>query len=310
MSLILEPQHYALLQQPWWEILIAFYLFLGGLGAMAYCVSFFYWRRGVKDKMVAGGSLIGIIAVLIGTLALIFDLGHPERFYMVFFSPQLNPASWIVIGSLLLMLFLVFAALFTAPFLKWFKWVPWTQNSPANKAFGWLAFVLGIGVAAYTGILIGVVFNIPFWNAPALPLIFMISALSTGLAVLILMLLAMGDIELERVTHSLAKSDGFVMIGELIAIGIFLLIRSYGPAGAIESVNTVLMGHLAPYFVGGVLLMGLAIPIMLVFGYEVQREGRGSHYITMLSAIFVLIGGAFLRYVVLEAGILQVPCCP
>jgi len=54
--------------------------------------------------------------------------------------------------------------------------------------------------------------------------------------------------------------------------------------------------------------MGLAIPVMLVFGYEVRKGG--STYITMLSAIFVLIGGALLRYVVLEAGVLQIPCCP
>ena len=27
-------------------------------------------------------------------------------------------------------------------------------------------------------------------------------------------------------------------------------------------------------------------------------------------SMFILIGGAMLRYVVLEAGILQIPCCP
>ncbi|WP_456468523.1 NrfD/PsrC family molybdoenzyme membrane anchor subunit [Archaeoglobus sp.] len=303
--LILNPQHYYLLQQPWWGILIAFYLFLGGLGAMAFCISFYFWRRGGSESLVVSGSILGLIVVFVGTLALVFDLGHPERFYLVLISPKLNPTSWIVMGSMLLSAFMLFTTLFVAPMLRWFRWVPWAKSQTAIRAFGWLAFLSGIGVAAYTGILIGVVFNIPFWNAPALPVIFMISALSTGLASLILLMLVV-EKDAEEI-HVMAKTDGFVMIFELIVLSIFLLIRSYGPIAAIESVNTILFGWLAPYFVGGVLLMGLAIPIMLIFGYEVRRPGVVT--VTAISAIFVLIGGALLRYVVLEAGILQIPCC-
>jgi len=308
--LVLNPQHYYLVEQPWWEILIAIYLFLGGLGSMAYAVSFYYWRKGVTEKMVIGGSIVGIAAVFIGTLFLVLDLGHPERFYMVLFSPKLNPASWIVIGSTILSTFMLFAALFTAPMLKWFKWLPWANNKSAIKAFGWIAFLLAICVAAYTGILIGVVYNIPFWNAPALPLIFMISALSTGLATLVLVLAPIKEEGVEHITKTLAKSDGFVMLAELIVLGLYLLIRSYGPAGAIESIQLILKGWLAPYFVGGVLLTGLAIPLLLIFGYELRVESNKTRYIAMFSAILVLIGGAMLRYVVLEAGVLQIPCCP
>lgn len=303
--LILNPQHYYLLQQPWWGILIAFYLFLGGLGAMAFCVSFYFWRNGGNDKLVSGGAVLGFLAVLVGSFALIFDLGHPERFYLVFLSPKLNFYSWIVIGSSFLAIFMLFVALFAAPRIRWFRWLPWASSKLASIVFGWIAFLSGIGVAAYTGILIGVVFNIPFWNASVLPIIFMISALSTGLASLILLMLVLdrGAHEI----HIMAKADGFVIIVELIVLLIFLLIKSYGPVAAVESVNTILLGWLAPYFVGGVLLMGLAIPAMLIFGYEVKKPGVTA--VTALSAIFVLIGGALLRYVVLEAGVLQVPCC-
>jgi len=272
---------------------------------MAFCISFYFWRRGGSESLVVSGSILGLIVVFVGTLALVFDLGHPERFYLVLISPKLNPTSWIVMGSMLLSAFMMFTALFVAPMLRWFRWVPWAKSQTAIRTFGWLAFLSGIGVAAYTGILIGVVFNIPFWNAPALPVIFMISALSTGLASLILLMLVV-EKDAEEI-HVMAKTDGFVMIFELIVLSIFLLIRSYGPIAAIESVNTILFGWLAPYFVGGVLLMGLAIPIMLIFGYEVRRPGVVT--VTAISAIFVLIGGALLRYVVLEAGILQIPCC-
>ncbi|MBO8183600.1 MAG: polysulfide reductase NrfD [Archaeoglobus sp.] len=308
--LVLHPQHYYLLEQPWWEILIALYLFLGGLGSMAYAVSFYFWRKRVTKKMVVGGVLTGLIAVFVGTILLVLDLGHPERFYLVFLSPRLNASSWIVLGSMFLSAFMLFAALFVAPMLKWFEWLPWKENSILHRIFGWIAFLFAIGVAAYTGILIGVVFNIPFWNAPAMPVIFMISALSTGLATLVLVLAPIKEEGVECITRILAKSDGFVMIAELIVLGLFLIIRSYGPAGAIESVHMILKGWLAPYFVGVFLFMGLAIPLMLIFGYEVRAEAKSTRYVAMLSAILVLIGGAMLRFVVIEAGILQIPCCP
>ncbi|RLI72238.1 hypothetical protein DRP05_05605 [Archaeoglobales archaeon] len=308
--LVLNPQHYYLVEQPWWGILIAFYLFLGGLGSMAYAVSFYYWRKGVTEKMVVGGSIVGILAVFVGTTLLVLDLGHPERFYLVLLSPRLNFGSWIVIGSTFLSAFMLFAVLFVAPMLKWFKWLPWAKNNVAIKFFGWVAFLLAICVAAYTGILIGVVFNIPFWNAPALPVIFMILAVSTGLATLVLVLAPVKEKGVEHITKTLARSDGFVMLAELIVLGLFIVIRSYGPAGAIEAIRIILKGWLAPYFVGGVLLMGLAIPLMLIFGYEVRAKGQTTRYVAMVSAILVLVGGALLRYVVLEAGILQIPCCP
>ncbi|MCD6493012.1 MAG: polysulfide reductase NrfD [Archaeoglobaceae archaeon] len=308
--LILNPQHYYLIEQPWWEILIALYLFLGGLGSMVYAVSFYYWRKGITQKMVVRGSIAGILAVSVGILMLVLDLGHPERFYLVLLSPRLNFGSWIFIGSSVLSAFMLFAILFVAPMLKWFKWLPWAENKKAIKFFGWVAFLFAICVAAYTGILIGIVYNVPFWNAPALPVIFMISALSTGLATLVLLLAPIREEGVEKITRTLAKSDGFVMLVELIVLGLYLIIRSYGPVGAIEAIHLILKGWLAPYFVGGVLLTGLAIPLLLIFGYEIRAKEEKVRYVAMLSAILVLVGGAMLRYVVLEAGVLQIPCCP
>lgn len=301
--LILNPQHYYLIQQPWWGILIALYLFLGGLGGMAYCVSYYFWRKGGDEKLVTYGSLLGLVAVIVGSIFLVFDLGHPERFYLVFVSPKLNTKSWIFIGSTLLSTFMLFDAIFLAP--RIFKWIPWSKDGSVARVSGLIAFLAGIGVAAYTGVLIGVVYNIPFWNAPALPVVFMISALSTGLASLVLLMMFVNR-EAKEI-HVMAKTDGFVMIIELIVLFLYLLIKSYGPVGAIESVKSILYGWLAPYFVGGVVLMGLAIPVMLIFGYEVKRPGVTA--ITAISSIFVLIGGALLRYVILSAGLLQIPCC-
>ena len=50
----------------------------------------------------------------------------------------------------------------------------------------WVNVPLGIGVAVYTGILLGAMPSRPLWNSPILALLFLVSALSTGIAVIIL----------------------------------------------------------------------------------------------------------------------------
>ena len=56
-----------LVRQSVWGDLIALYLFLGGLGAMAFLFSYLAWRRGASRKLVLGGSLTGLISVTLFT---------------------------------------------------------------------------------------------------------------------------------------------------------------------------------------------------------------------------------------------------
>ncbi len=43
--------------------------------------------------------------------------------------------------------------------------------------------ILAVSTAGYTGVLIAVVNGVPFWNTPVMPVLFLASAVSTGLAV-------------------------------------------------------------------------------------------------------------------------------
>ena len=315
---------YELMKQPWWEELIATYLFLGGLGGMILCLAFYFWLRGKPAKLVITQGVTGIIAVIFGILALILDLGRPERFYLVLISPNLNTSSWIFIGSVLLSLFVVFAILFIAPIiadnLKSFKWLrPLTNlwhGKVALSIIGGIAFILGLGVALYTGILIGVVYSAPFWHTPALPILFLVSAYSTALATYCFLIYPqVGRAEDEEEKKSLLEaihwgvlSDGLTMLFEILVIGIYILIASYGPPASTESVSMLLTGDLAPLFMGGVLIAGLIVPICLIFLYEIRTpHSTKTMLVTMLSCLLVLIGGFLLRYTVLGAGVIQVP---
>lgn len=297
-------------KQPWWGDLIALYLFLGGLGSMQFVLSYYYWRRMGEKLEILVNSLLSVIIVFVGVLMLILDLGHPERAYYVYLYAK--PNSWIVIGTFLLTLFLVFGAAFVAPMLipKAFGWL-----KPFMNAAGLLASLFGVGVAVYTGILIGVVESVPIWHTPLLPVLFLVSAFSTGLSlygfVAVPRLLRLKEEEerkrLSSVCHALAYTDGLVMIFELFLLFVWILFAFYGPPAAKASAEMLVYGELSPLFLGGLVVLGLIVPILLIFGYEIRGGASTTKiYVTMLCATLVLIGGLILRYVVLEAGLIQV----
>ena len=298
-----------LVKQPWWGSLIALYLFLGGLGASEMILSFYYWLRHGEKPEVKLNSVASVIIVFLGVLMLILDLGHPERAFLVYLSPHLN--SWIVIGTFLLTGFLVFGAAFAAPMLlpRLFSWL-----KPFMKWTGGIAAALGAGVAVYTGILIGVVESVPFWHTPLLPVLFLVSAFSTGLSIYGLFtlprVLRTDGEERERLSHichNLAFTDGLVMAFEVFILALWVMFALYGPPAAKASAEMLTAGPLAPLFLGGLLLLGLLLPIALIFGYEVRGGPTPTRvYTAMICALLVLIGGLILRYVVLEAGIIQV----
>lgn len=297
-------------KQPWWGDLIALYLFLGGLGSTLFILSYYYWCKMGEKQEILVNSLLSVVIVFVGVLMLILDLGHPERAYYVYLYAHFN--SWIVIGTLLLTFFLVFGAVFVAPMLipKVFGWL-----KPYMKATGLLASLLGLGVAIYTGILIGVVESVPIWHTPLLPVLFLVSAFSTGLSLYGLVispkLLGLKEQDekkrLSAVCHTLAFTDGVVMIFELFLISLWIMFAFYGPPAAKASAEMLVYGELSPLFLGVLLILGLLVPILLIFGYELRGKGTITKiYVSMLCSTLVLLGGLILRYVVLEAGLIQV----
>ncbi len=58
-------------------------------------------------------------------------------------------------------------------------------NERTERGLGTVIAVLGFGIMLYTGLLLGLLKAVPFWNTPALPLLFVLSALSTGVAIVL-----------------------------------------------------------------------------------------------------------------------------
>ncbi len=284
-----------------WGPLIAWYLFLAGVGAGAYIVGWAATYLGERYKpLVKPGILLGAPLVAIGSGLLLLDLGNPLRFYYGFFRPQ---NSMMSVGIFIITVFILLGLWHVAALV-----VPRVKLS--EKGLRWLGgitAVFALATAIYTGLLLGVVKAVPFWNTPMLPLLFLVSALSTGMGAILLVLgmrrwiAPPSATEREQVAeseHLLSKVDLPVVGVELLVLFFLLFIMGGAQSVAAESARYVVSGGFAVAFWIGVVIVGLVAPIVLEV-WTLRRKGMS---LAVVTGICLLIGGIVLRYAVLSAG--------
>ena len=320
-----------------WGLPVVLYLFLAGLGAGAVTVSASVLLRsgdyhgGSFFKLARYGALIGPIPVILGTCFIIFELGRWDRALNLFKVINLSPMS---IGSWLLVLFiffsLMYALVFLPSFLPRFAWLS-RRLIPIMHALSWVNVPLGIGVAIYTGILLGAMPSRPLWNSPILALLFLVSALSTGIAMVILaqILFHRHDptVKAERrirsrreatllrpgrrnyeIGYLLTASDALLIGSELIVIFLFVMF-AHLTVGNLKYAMAIILpgGEMAAMFWVWVVLVGLLIPVLMEMFYVIpkvvyRREFRIHEGSEILISVAVLVGGFMLRYIIVIAG--------
>src|SRR5512142_2539447 len=133
-----------------WGPLIAWYLFLAGMGAGAYMVAWGASVLGSKyNALVKPGVLLAAPLVAIGSGLLLLDLGNPLRFYLGFLRPQ---SSMISVGVFIITVFILLGLLHIAALL-WPRRIRLSAN-----VLGWLSgvnAVFALATAVYTGLLLG-----------------------------------------------------------------------------------------------------------------------------------------------------------
>jgi len=268
-----------------WGWPIAGYLFLGGLGGGAIIVSsaadLFLGRGGV----FALGCLVTAALIALGSSLLIFELGRPAQFWRVFSTQKaiMTAGAW--------MLSLLIGTSFLQ-FTFWPDFSPWRTLIGLRQALAALNLLLGLGVCTYTGILLGSLKPRRFWNTPALPVLFLVSGLSTGVALQSLLAgfwpYAGAREAVEAVHGSLQAVDLALIVVELITLVVYvLMMRTTLGQAAERAAARWLTGSYALPFWGGVIALGLLLPLVL-YALGVQ----------VLPPLCVLTGGLILRFLV------------
>lgn len=281
-----------------WGWKVAAYLFVSGTGAGAYAVGAVAEQLGSAWTPAATVAFwLGPLLVGPATLFLIRDLGRPLGFLRAIRRPV---SSWISRGVVILSGFLLVstahAALAVWPFAG--------LGARGQLALFFAGGLLALLTMVYTGLLLGAIRPIPFWSTPILPLLFLVSSLSTGVMAVDLLLTVSGPFRgspMTEILGTLRKADLVLLALEALVIVLYLsLSRASVAARASGALLTV--GALAPRFWGGVMLAGLMVPFIIQI-LEVATPLPGEAGWAIVSSGLGLLGGLLLRHVVIAAGV-------
>lgn len=269
-----------MLKTPGWEMMIVWYFFLGGIAGGAYFTAAIADNFGsARDRQVAKtGYLLSLPLVVACGLLLIADLGVPMRFlnmlYMFKFWDPMSIGAWAV-GVFGLFTFVSSVLSFSSS----------EAMGALRRKIGLVGILFGFFLASYTGVLLSAT-ALPFWSeARLMGALFLASGASTGMAAISLILFLTGGSAGEG-WGKVKKADRWSMIFELVLIAVFLALLG-------SAARPLTSGHFAPLFWGGLVGVGLVIPLVLEFvGHRVKA-------LAAVSAVLVLAGGFVLRYVIL-----------
>ena len=316
-----------------WEIPV--YLFVGGVVAGMMILAGQAMLRLAKGEDPKGffsvqTPLLGFMLLNVGMFALFLDLAHKLYVWAVYltFEPM-SPMSW---GSWVLLI--VYGVLLVSALIRlpdawpWLgRRVPqlqqvsdWIVARPALvRLLAWTNIVLGVVLGIYTGILLNTMVARPLWNTTILGPLFLVSGLSAAAAMVHLatrifpgrpapqgliggafasMVQTLGAQPPEKRTiDSIIRADlGFLAV-ELLLIGLLVIGLLSSSAAQAEAARLLLGGPYTLVFWGGVVALGIVVPLAL----QALELGRRIPH-TVVPAVLVLAGGFALRWVMVNAG--------
>ncbi len=326
-----------------WSLLIVLYPYITGLVAGAFVVSSLYHVFNVKAlKPVASMSLIAALSfLLVAPMALQAHLGHPERAFEIFLTPNRTSAmaGFGYIWAFYTLLVVAEVWLVFRPDIVYYA----GSSSGLKKRLYWLA-ALGVlrvtprgrhaderlikilataGIPAacvlhgYVGFLFGAIKANPWWSTPLMPVIFLMSAIVSGIAMLVVMYVAVSLLRGKPIDHECIRSLarwllGFLII-DLAMEGLELLNMFYEAEDTWPVISGLITERLLISFVGIQVLLGGFVPLatLLVLAIPGPLPGKGWLYtfrevtatrLTVAAALLVLIGVFAMRWNVVIGG--------
>lgn len=254
---------------------------MAGTGSGAYATSALAGFLGLAGPLApAIGITLGAPLVFAGMLFLVTDLGVKKNAVRAFVNVR---TSWMARGSWIVSIFTVLDAAQLAALVWHWGW---------PTALDAVTVVFAVATMFYTGFLLKACKGIPFWSTAILPLLFLVSASSTGaMAIVLSGVLYGGSVESFA---AFSRADAILILIESLVIVAYLeRSRRLRPSRA--SVQMWVKGRLAFGFWGGVVVCGLLVPLAI----DAYPAG-----ILAVSASMSLglAGGLVLRKIVLAAG--------
>jgi molybdopterin-containing oxidoreductase family membrane subunit len=272
-----------------WGLWVALYIYFLGLSAGSFLLSTLIYVFGFKRFEPIGplALLQALVCLLLGGFLIFIDLGHPFRIYKVLFS--LNPTSvmaWmgvfynVYIVIVCVELYIVLKPALVSQMHTFPAWVQsrlvFLKNKIANpvkdaallKKLGIMGIPVAIIVHGGVGSIFAVAKARPNWFSGLFPIIFLISALASGGALLtFLTSLFYKDSAEKKMTlvRNLARLTIGILGFDLLLLFSEIFVTYYGGIqGEVMGWNLTLFGPYWGVFWFVQILLGAVVPILIV----------------------------------------------
>ncbi|MFH0988446.1 MAG: NrfD/PsrC family molybdoenzyme membrane anchor subunit [bacterium] len=317
-----------------WSILIVVYPYLTGLVAGAFILASLVKVFNIKEvQSVYKLSLLTALAfLLIAPLPLLLHLGHPERSFEIFLNPNFTSAmamfgfvyAWYLMVVLLLEI--------------WFTYrrdlILWSQQEDSPKR--WIYKVLSlfssdtsdhsividkkvlkaitvIGIPSafllhgYVGFIFGSIKANPWWSSVLMPIVFLFSAIVSGIALVILLYMVITPYRKEKIDMKcLDKMASYLFYAVIVDFSLELLDfihRLYESEESIKILSQLVMNKLFVSLVILQVLLGMLLPLAIMVGiklFKFEEELRKLLY--FVSVILIQLGIFATRWNVVIGG--------
>ena len=317
-----------------WGILIVVYPFITGLVAGAFILASL--ERVFKVKILKPTYQIALLTalsfLLVATMPLISHLSQPQRAYEIMITPHSSSAMaifgfvylWYLAVVLLLEIWfdyrhsMVVWANEKTGILKWiYKILTLGVNDISPRALAWdrklgyIITVVGIPSAfilhGYVGFIFGSLKANPWWSSPLIPIIFLFSAMVSGIALVMLVYMIVSYIRKKAIDLNVLDSIGkylfFVLILDFTLASLDQIHRIYEAEESFEIIKLLVSGKLYLTLFVAQGLIGTIIPLItLVFLQFYKHKIRLQKTMYFIVSILVLIGVYSMRWNVVIGG--------
>lgn len=315
-----------------WTVMIVLYPYITGLVAGAFIVSSLYHVFGRDElKPIARFSLASaFVFLLFATLPLLIHLGHPERAFNIMVTPHFTSAmagfgyiysSYLILVALEIWFvmrsdFIVRAKekgllAFFCRALLLFNTRDTTETREADRRI--VKFLAGLGIPlacvlhGYVGFLFGSIKANPWWATPLMFVIFIFSAIVSGISVLVFHYFVVARINRWKVDAACVRSLGrylwgFMMIAVALEL-MELLSLAYEQTEATDVLGHLIRTKLLVSYV--ILQFGLCslVPfLMLGVTALFNLKERTAHLLIWLSSCLLLLQVLLMRWNVVIGG--------
>ncbi|WP_413722551.1 cytochrome c nitrite reductase subunit NrfD [Sodalis sp. RH24] len=296
-----------------WDWPIAIYLLLIGISSGMVIIAVLLKRQLLvanagSDGIIKATVVIAPLTVVLGLVILIFHLARSWTFWylMVFY----NPHSVMSLGVMLFQVYMAVLILWIIAIYQQYlldmiksRWLKRIIFFIAGweRRLDMAVFLLAILLGVYTGFLLLALKSYPLLNNPVLPLLFLVSGLTSGVAMAIFCGLAF--CKQSVYSPSLAfihRLEPPLILTELGLLAVFFIGLIFGGGQKEAAALNALSGFWGAVFWLGVVGLGMVLPMAL----RLLCAGRiTSHKVYWLSMSGVALGSVFmLRMFILYAG--------